>query len=55
MTTQLTREFRPIPLPDYVELPIDEMRHRVKMFYDLMRKRHTVREFSSKPAPRDII
>ena len=55
MTTQLTREFRPIPLPDYVELPIDEMRHRAKMFYDLMRKRHTVREFSSKPVPRDII
>jgi iodotyrosine deiodinase len=55
MTIQLTREFRPIPLPDYVELPIDEMRHRAKMFYDLMRKRHTVREFSSKPVPRDII
>ena len=55
MTTQLTREFRPIPLPDYVELPIDEMRHRAKMFYDLMRKRHTVREFSSKPVPRDVI
>ena len=31
------------------------MRHRAKRFYDLMRKRHTVRAFSSKPVPRDII
>jgi len=55
MTTSLTHEFRPIPLPDYVELPVNEMRHRAKIFYDLMRKRHTVRAFSSKPVPRDII
>ena len=48
-------EYRPIPLPDYVELPIDEMRRRARVFYDVIRQRHTVREFSSKPVPRDII
>ena len=26
MKTSPTNEYRPIPLPDYVELPIDEMR-----------------------------
>jgi iodotyrosine deiodinase len=55
MTTFLTREFRLIPLPDYVEMPTDEMRRRANLFYDLMRKRHTVRDFSSKPVHRDII
>jgi len=55
MTNGLTREFTPIPLPDFVEVPIDEMRRQAKMFYDLMRKRHTVRDFSSKSVPRDII
>ncbi len=55
MTTSLTHEYRPIPLPDYVELPIEEMRRRAKTFYDVIRKRHTVRNFSSKPVPRDII
>jgi nitroreductase len=55
MMTSRTPEFRAIPLPDYVQLPIDEMRHRAKAFYDLMRRRHSVRDFSSKPVPRDII
>jgi nitroreductase len=55
MTSNLTNEYSPIPLPDYVELPTEEMRSRARSFYDLIRKRHTVREFSSKPVPRDII
>jgi nitroreductase len=55
MKTSLISEYRPIPLPDYVELPIDEMRRRARVFYDVIRQRHTVREFSSKPVPRDII
>ena len=36
-------------------MPTDEMRRRAKLLYDLMRKRRTVRDFSSKPVPRDII
>ena len=55
MTISLTSEYKPIRLPDYVELPVDEMRHRANAFYNVMRKRHTVRDFSSNPVPRDII
>ena len=46
MMSSLTKEFNPIRLPDYVELPIDEMRQRANVFYDMIRKRHTVRDFS---------
>jgi iodotyrosine deiodinase len=48
-------EYRPIPLPDYAELPLNEMRRRARAFYDEIRRRHTVREFSARPVPRDII
>lgn len=47
--------YRPIPLPDYAELPLDEMRRRAAAFYDQIRRRHTVREFSPRPVPRDLI
>src|SRR5450830_687087 len=55
MTISLTSEYKPIRLPDYVELPVDKMRHRANAFYNVMRKRHTVRDFSSNPVPSDII
>ena len=48
-------EYKPIPLPDYRELPVEEMRRRAAEFYDMIRQRHTVRDFSSRPVPRDII
>lgn len=51
----MTNAFQPIPLPDYHELPLAEMRTRANAFHDLMRHRHTVREFSPRPVPRDII
>jgi len=44
-----------IPLPDYEEYPVDEMRERVSAFCDTMRRRRTVRDFSGRPVPRDII
>jgi iodotyrosine deiodinase len=50
-----TKEYNPIPLPDYTELPIEEMRHRAKAFYEVIRMRHSVRDFSSREVPRDII
>lgn len=55
MSTQPVQEYRPVPLPDYQELPLDEMRRRAQAFYDEIRTRHTVRDFSSRPVPRDII
>jgi iodotyrosine deiodinase len=44
-----------IALPGYQEYPVDEMRRRLKSFYDEMSRRRTVREFSDRPVPRDII
>ena len=43
------------PLDEYREYPIDEMRRRLEEFYADMRRRRTVREFSDRPVPRDII
>ena len=44
-----------IPLDRYREYPIDEMRARLREFYEDIDRRRTVREFSDRPVPRDII
>ena len=44
-----------IPLSEYREYPIEEMRRRVNDFYVDIKRRRTVREFSDRPVPRDII
>ena len=44
-----------IALPGYDEYPIEEMRKRLDDFYNDMNRRRTVREFSDRPVPRDII
>jgi nitroreductase len=44
-----------IPLEDYREYPVEEMRERVAAFYADINRRRTVREFSDRPVPRDII
>ena len=51
----MTSEGRFIPLPGYEELPVKEMRARARAFCDAMRQRRTVRHFSDRPVPRDII
>ncbi len=43
------------PLDDYRELPEDDMRARVEAFYADVNRRRTVRDFSDRPVPRDII
>lgn len=48
-------EYDPIPLPDYVEFPTAEMQQRADRFLTIMRKRHTVRDFSTRPVPRQLI
>jgi iodotyrosine deiodinase len=44
-----------IPLPGYREYPIEEMRERLSAFFSEVSRRRTVREFSDRPVPRDII
>jgi nitroreductase len=44
-----------VPLASYKEYSVEEMRDRVGRFYADMARRRTVREFSDRPVPRDII
>ncbi len=44
-----------VPLPSYVEFPADEMRERASAFLNEAQRRRTVRDFSDRPVPRDII
>jgi iodotyrosine deiodinase len=43
------------PLSGYREYPVDEMRERIEAFYAEAKRRRTVRDFSDRPVPRDII
>jgi nitroreductase len=44
-----------IPLPGYRELPVDEMKRRATAFYADIRRRRTVREFSDRQVPLEVI
>ena len=44
-----------VPLSTYREYSVEEMRERVERFYTDIARRRTVREFSDRPVPRDII
>ncbi len=44
-----------VPLSSYVELPVDEMRECARAFLRQAQDRRTVRDFSDRPIPRDII
>ena len=44
-----------VPLSGYREYPQDEMSERAREFHAELRRRRTVRDFSSRPVPRVII
>ena len=44
-----------IALPEYRAYPIEEMRQRLGDFYADVSRRRTIRDFSERPVPRDII
>ena len=48
-------DYPTIPLEGYREYPVDEMRERVNTLYKELSRRRTVREFSDRPVPVDII
>jgi nitroreductase len=48
-------DYPTIPLPGYKEYPLEEMRQRLNDFYAEMNRRRTVRDFSDRPVPKDII
>ena len=49
------KRYPTIPLNKYREFPVEEMRQRLSEFYEDIDRRRTVREFSDRPVPRDII
>ncbi len=51
----MDQDYQPIPLSDYKELPESEMRKQAQQYYEEIKTRHSVRHFSDKPVPRDII
>ncbi len=44
-----------VPLTTYEEYPVAEMRQRLHDFYSSVNARRTVRDFSDRPVPRDLI
>jgi iodotyrosine deiodinase len=44
-----------VPLGTYQEYPVEEMRERLSAFYETVSRRRSVREFSDRTVPRDII
>ncbi|MBA6384053.1 nitroreductase family protein [Colwellia sp. BRX10-6] len=43
------------PLTDYIEYPVEEMRLRSENFYLDIKRRHSIRNFSDRPVPKEII
>ena len=55
MTQAVETPSRFVPLSGYVERPADEMRERASAFLNEAQHRRTVRDFSERPVPRDVI
>lgn len=51
----MSKKYDFIPLDDYEEYPPEEMRKRAREFYQDLKRRRTVREFSSRDVPSEII
>ncbi len=49
------KKYNFVPLGTYTEYPRDEMIRRTIEFYSELRRRRTIREFSNRPVPREII
>lgn len=43
------------PLSSYIEYPVEEMKQRATSFREEMQRRRTVRQFSDRPVPREVI
>ena len=48
-------DYKPLKLPDRADFGDEEMLIRANKFYEHMRKRHSVRDFSDQPVPRSVI
>ncbi|WP_371171161.1 nitroreductase family protein [Aliiroseovarius sp. 2305UL8-7] len=48
-------EYEPVDLPDRVSLTDEEMLIEAQAFYDKMKRRHTVRDYTDRPIAREVI
>lgn len=55
MFTQDRLEYQPIPLPHRHEMSDEEMLDAARQFYAFMQRRHTIRDYSSRPVAREVI
>lgn len=55
MVSRISTKYEPLPLPDRQNLSDGEMEKAADAFYEKMRMRHSVRRFSRRPVPRQII
>jgi len=55
MYTEGEISYEPLPLPDRVDLTDEDMLAAAAGFFDLMKRRHTVREFTPRPVPEQVI
>ncbi|CCN85348.1 putative Nitroreductase [Vibrio nigripulchritudo SFn27] len=44
-----------LPLTDFIEYPVSEMVDRAEQNYELVKRRHSIRQFSDRPVPKSII
>ncbi|KPP83413.1 MAG: Nitroreductase [Rhodobacteraceae bacterium HLUCCO07] len=51
----MAEDYRPLPLPDWVDRPDDEIAARAGAFRAEMARRHTIRDFSTRPVARSVI
>ena len=47
--------YRPLALPDRVQMPPEQSLRAALAFRDYMRRRHSVRDFSDAPVAREVI
>ena len=43
------------PLTDYIEYPVEEMLTRSEAFYNDIKRRHSIRQFSDRKVPKEVI
>lgn len=51
----MSSEAKFVPLESYREYSVDEMKARARSFYEEIRRRRTIRQFSDRPVPREVI
>jgi nitroreductase len=48
-------DYDSLPLDDFREYPPEEMKARAQAFYEEIKRRHTLRQFSDRDVPREVI